>query len=530
MAKSTKKKSNTIKTIGAYILFMIVPFIALLILSAITKINPFHLDAWSSNDSAWNDEIGYYNAVKAMRLYGKMPGVPGYNEVEALKTSFGPYNPFTYMPYVVFSFVTGIGSHNFMIYCNVLMMLVAGLLFLLLVRPDIRTTMALILFSLSSLMVWRFTWSGMSECNIIMMMVIVLGITHVLSEEEKEERMSVKNTILMGIMILLILFYGIIRPYLLALILFPLFLIFLKKHLSKIKKVIFSVCLILFSGASFGLYQYMVEYHCTKFFQQNGMSVSELLSQGPVGIVLYVGEMNRTAIQFIIEDFTEGSGWIGAVMLCLLLELILLFVFFIHELWLAKREHDRLSSKGWICFLFGMITIAVYEATIVLYTVRQCHRMMLAFLFVTGLCICLYGEWKNRVLVVLMSVVVLSMEFFIPQNLEGWYVPTSSAQQSAAFEQMQSELAAAIPGKGEDAWDNTVLEIPYNSQKILYCLPDYVTINSYDVRTMSEKIDQNDIRSKYILIYDKRGDMARMCMTKYKSLWENEDFILFQIR
>lgn len=83
------------------------PLLAGLSLFIISGKNPVTMDAWKTS---WNDEVVYYRAVRLMRLFGTPRSVWGYNEVEAQTLTYGPYNLFTYIPYYLLSFLTGVGD------------------------------------------------------------------------------------------------------------------------------------------------------------------------------------------------------------------------------------------------------------------------------------------------------------------------------------------------------------------------------------------------------------------------------------
>ncbi|MCD7945941.1 MAG: hypothetical protein LUF81_05000 [Clostridiales bacterium] len=115
------------------------PLIAVVIIGAATGTSVFQLDAYNTS---WNDEVTYLRAVRTMRTQGLPTGIQSYNEVASDIPAYGAYIVLTYLPYAAVSFLTGMTSHNFMYYCNVLMIVLANAIFLRLIKPDGKNALA----------------------------------------------------------------------------------------------------------------------------------------------------------------------------------------------------------------------------------------------------------------------------------------------------------------------------------------------------------------------------------------------------
>jgi hypothetical protein len=105
------------------------PFICAALLQFFTGSSVRQLDAWNTT---WNDEVGYNRVVVLLRNEFTPRGMAGYNEAAPAHLPYGPYNIFTYLPYFVMSFATGITTHNFIYYSNVILAVLACLLFVIL--------------------------------------------------------------------------------------------------------------------------------------------------------------------------------------------------------------------------------------------------------------------------------------------------------------------------------------------------------------------------------------------------------------
>ena len=118
-----------------WLLIISAPFICAALLQFFTGSSVRQLDAWNTT---WNDEVGYNRVVVLLRNEFTPRGMAGYNEAAPAHLPYGPYNIFTYLPYFVISFATGITTHNFIYYSNVILAVLACLLFVILVRPGVR--------------------------------------------------------------------------------------------------------------------------------------------------------------------------------------------------------------------------------------------------------------------------------------------------------------------------------------------------------------------------------------------------------
>jgi hypothetical protein len=145
-----------------WLLIILAPFISAALLQLLTGTSALRLDAWNTT---WNDEVGYYRVIRLLRHEFFPQGMYGFNEDAPSHLAYGPYNIFTYLPYFVLSFATGISSHNFIYYCNAALAVLAGLFYVILVRPRAREGFFTVLFLTTYLVAGRYIWSGMTESS-----------------------------------------------------------------------------------------------------------------------------------------------------------------------------------------------------------------------------------------------------------------------------------------------------------------------------------------------------------------------------
>ena len=126
-----------------WLLIILTPFICAGLIWLITGTDPLKLDAWNTS---WNDEVGYFRVIRLLRHEFYPQGMYGFNEDAPSHLAYGPYNIFTYLPYFVLSFATGIDSHNFIYYSNVILAVLACAVYAVLVRPRFKEGVYTVLF------------------------------------------------------------------------------------------------------------------------------------------------------------------------------------------------------------------------------------------------------------------------------------------------------------------------------------------------------------------------------------------------
>ena len=143
-----------------WIVVILSPILAGILLGWITGTSIFNLEAWNTANS---DEVGYYHAVMTMREIGKPTGINSCNEVTSDLLAYGEKNYVTYGILFLLSFLTGWAGHNMIVFANVLLMMLVYGIVILLLRPSVRESCCLLLFSALNLLFTRYTWSGMNE-------------------------------------------------------------------------------------------------------------------------------------------------------------------------------------------------------------------------------------------------------------------------------------------------------------------------------------------------------------------------------
>ena len=497
------------------------PLLSGLVIGMVSHTSIFHLDAWNTT---WNDEAGYYNAVRIMRTIGLPKGLGGYNEVVSKYPAFGAYNYFTYIPYALMSFFTGISSHNYIIYCNVLMVSAAYIFLIVLLRPTVRQTVWMILFECTELIHARYIWSGMSEAGSIAVTLAVWACFLWLLRQE--DRQSGNINFILILQTVLILFYGVIRPFLLVYILLPVYYI-VKSVRGRREK---AVKLGIIGGALFGsvfLYFFMQEYCCAKYFSSSPEDsfFSYLRSGQMLSLIKFIIKVNASAAQSVFVQMSK-FGCIGIVTMGMFLSAVIICVICL----LHRNRRDkhykvqRVSGCLYIC-----IALLVYEANIILYSAEQLHRMLLAPMAAGAvLCCFMFGDAAPCVrqlftISVMAASILLSggSSYALPQDNVGLTYQEG--------ESLRGELMHVMPDDdSKNRWDLGIAFLPvYSDMQIMFCFPAYISGSTCNENYMYSAIDSDTLKSRYILVQERNSDLRARCDAAYHLIWKGYGYLIY---
>ncbi|MCD7734753.1 MAG: hypothetical protein LUH48_06460 [Clostridiales bacterium] len=502
-------------------ILLLSPLIAVWIMGAVTGTSVTRLDAYNTT---WNDEIGYLRAVRTMRTQGLPTGVQSYNEVASDIPAYGAYIFLTYLPYAAMSFLTGLTSHNFMYYCNVLLVVLANAVFLRLVKPDIKKTIWLIALSTLSLVYERYVWSGMSEASYCAFLIVVLACFLWLLDGREHPHWK-ENVILVGVT-LLILFFGMLRAFHYAWILIPGYYILISDRSRRVKTVSFlggMAAVILCFCCS----QYLSAHWAAVFFSDTGkitetlVGYLQLLSSGLGGLRQFLSQVlqiNISAVSSVIESL-KGGKFAGVVLVTV----------FVQELLLLAETIRGVVRKDWrTAWLMGLtfaIGGMIYEANIVLYSVDQCPRMMLSFVVFAGYLICMKAHPVSRgvrqgaeTALVVAALCLNTSSFSIPQTDNGMDI-----------DDLTSTLAEVLELDEDDAWGNTIAK-PVESSHLqtTICLPVYMNTSTCTKSYLSAAIANDTLKSKYLMLPD-GNSLNTTCEEKYEIVWQGDGHTIYQV-
>ncbi len=502
-------------------ILLLSPLIAALILGAATGTSVVQLDGYNTT---WNDEIGYLRAVKTMRAQGLPTGMEGYNEMASDIPAYGAYIVLAYLPYVALSFFTGLTSHNFMYYCNVLMVVLANAVFLRLVKPDAKKTVWLIVLSSLSLVYQRYVWSGMSEATFCAALIVVSACLLWLFDGREHPRWK-ENTVLAGAT-LVILFCGMLRAFHYAWLLIPAYYVIVSRRKRGVK----AACLlggIAAMGLSFALSRYMASHWAAEYFSDSLETMENLRTylgmlfggfSGVKKLVKTVLQSNLSAMGSVI-DYVQRGRFVGVV----------LITFFVQEIILLGETICSIVGKKWrTAWLMGL-TLAIggmiYEANILLYIIDQSARMMLPVVLFAGYLTCMEAHPVSKG--VRQGVETALMVAALCLNTSSFALP--QADDGADVDSLTTSLAEALELDEDDAWGNTVTKsVEYGNMQTVICLPSYISTSTCTKNYLKAAIANDAVKSKYILLPDGHS-LCEVCAEKYEIVWQGDGHTIYQV-
>ena len=476
--------------------------------------------------SDWNDELFYYKQVESILSHGYPQGYFGFNESHALKLSFAAWSPVLVFPWILFGLLFG---WNFMspIYCNILVMSIACVVFVLLVKPKWKQLFLLtILFCVFTPFSY-YMLRVMPECICFSMLIIYYA---VLEWYRREERFKgiVWMLILAGLMTLM-------RPYLILFLLYPMMM-----WVRRNKKwgIVGSIALFLVIGGTYvAINHYLAAEYFTPLFKTDWLEpfLKGQIFTGIKGVFarLYYNGVTfaRLTIQGLISGFTEGAFFAGY------LALMLLFTWQGLAEW---REKNRKKAVDYLYLAFCFFAMLI--ALLLMYKMKEGSKHLLTFM---AMGVFVLSGMKTRLYKKAMFFSALCVYLYIMKATDPidyqicFATPERVAKVDAWEETFDRELV--LSETGTPNYDNVIIWVFSDNPagedtenkvlmdwQVLYGLPEGFGISCcYDdyVRNNFE-----NLKSKYISI-PVGGSIQKMCEEKgLRLLKQDETVCVYELR
>lgn len=539
--REMKKANYTGKIVTA--LFILSPVLVTFVIRAVTGYSPWNLDGWNTY---WNDEGGYWRCIRLMRLFGVPQGVTGFNEDAGRFLAYGPYNVLTYIPYYLVSFLTGCTAHNYIYACNVILAILGNFLFVLLTRPDGRRSFLLFLLEMTYLIWARYMWSGMIEESYCFFAVVLAGLVVCYLQKLNEQQLSRKSgTLLLILMDCMIVFWSIMRPYYLPLLILPFFLsLFRFPKAGVARRVVLSLVSAGAGVFALAVFLYLNNNYVARYFFASTQveTLEKLLGSGsPAWTIRQI--VNDNVARFAqIGQFIHDLQWQGIVTAILFCEWAVLLVMLVSA---AAFGRKREKKNGLVLteLILILSEFIAFEGTIILYQGVQLHRMMLAFtvlnaFVITGLCARPSWTGGRRALFLPPAAVEIFIAVMIvlivtrSSDTHAFYPPQKSAESISASQRQKTEqeLASVLPHvKDGSPWENTVAkETEIHNLQYTFMTPAYISLNVCQRNVLYDKIDSGTLRSRYVVLPEDSRSVALCDEKGYTRIWEGYGRILFR--
>lgn len=449
----------------------------------------------------WNDEVFYYKQIESMIKYGFPRGYFGYNESHAQMLTFGPWNLFLLLPYVIVGKV--LGWNYFMpVLVNILMFASAIFIFAKVSGATVKERILIYCIYGAFGIIFRYILSGMVESIAFSICLVIISLVY------KLERNFINKKIQPVVWVILFLCFiaTVMRPYFIILFSYPLYFSIVRKKREEIIGT--SVLAIMGMLVYFGVNKYLCAPYFTPIIDLSFIDVirENGLLAGVYDIVSRFGNGMRQIKGFLFNMIADGQSVLtGKIYLFFLLEMVFLIFLFIKGI---KTKQVRPAQA------IRVITIGVFfamlVAVVIFYHAGVGVRHLLICLII-GTIVLILGEGENKkfsyTVVITMCIVGLLFEY--DDNIKD--IPYKTIEWNSVIAESEEVLHKCIDIDLDvvDYWDNTVAYepgVPYND---LYGMPAGVGIQfDFD----DYLLDAGEpVSSRYLMVVP-GGELSR-CLT-----------------
>lgn len=494
-----------------YCLLLSAVFISGVILSVLIDGSIWNLNSFNTQ---WGDELTYYRTVLSMRTMGYPTGHRGYNEFVPPLQSYGFYSVLTFIPNYLISFITGISSHNFIVYGNVILIELSIIVFILAIRPTLWQSILFSLLFASNLVLTKYIWSGMVEAFSIATTISVVSISINLY---RKKLWKIKEYILLGIMLFLIYYMGATRPFMLAYILLPILLLYRNLGLKKYQKILLTIGIFLLSFATIYLFFWFIKNTNSKYLYD---TILIEFKTSPIGAIINAHNNVLSLLLNIFSKKLEPFMKYTNAYFCFFM--ILFLALSIYSL-IRKKEYTSLVLATLI------IAFAIFEAIIIIYNYAQTRMYVSVAILMIIVATVEVKELKITVPMFLITVFCMysmnvSALLSFPANKEGDDVKALETRQT---------MTEVMPydSSGEE-FNNTIIVPIYmlNASDHTFMLPEYIGNTFFLKSDIIDKLKEGfTFKSKYMIV-ECQDELNELCAEKFENIWQDDYCVIYKLR
>lgn len=504
-----------IRNIIKFVLFISIPFICI----AISNLGNGKLlkDFYLPKMYLGNDELIYVKQVAGTLKYGMPLGYFGYNESHAIIGSYSCWSPVLLIGWILFGSIIGWNSTT-IILINALLLSLAFVCMYFLIRPDKKQMLQIGLIYASATWITRFVYTAIPEtiCYSLSIVLVCLVIKSI-------KEYSKHNIIFQFIIVFLL---TIMRPFYLALIVFPIWILW--KNRSKGRLFVSIICPCLFSGSYFGVNHFL----CAAIRAGNkeeslinakGFSLDE-------GLLRLIYKILQTLVfsfkemLIYLKQFFEGTGAKGLFLF------LIIFVFFIYKAYQSYQDKEKDNL-----LLFIACSIAYFlmlMAVFLFFSLTAGDKHLLEFV-VWGLFVLLLSEkLGTREFIILEAALIVSY-VFCPTQMSN--PPKAEiAECREAFQIYEEELQDVMILDTESktpSYNNTIdwifADEDATNWVALFAVPDGFGINLCYAEWFLD--DNAEIKSRYVATVPNQSCAKKCEAMGGWAIAEYEGIIIYQI-
>jgi len=442
--------------------------------------------------SEWNDELFYFKQVEAMLSHGYPRGYFGFNESHALKLSFAAWSPVLVWPWLVWGFIFG---WNLMspIICNIVVMMLAMVIFTVLAKPSWKQTGLLTLLFCTFTPFVNFMLRGMPEALCFAMVIIYYALF--CRQQEKEDIPSLVLLFVLSIVMTLM------RPYLVLFMIYP-----IMQLVRRTKWIGLVGSAILLSGTLAGYFaikHYLGAEYFTPLFQTEWLAP---FAEGEIfqGIKGVFSKLFTNGVRFggyVKEGFISGlaeGAYFAGFMVMLVLFVVQAVVSY------RKKETKRLAEYVYMAFCFAGMLVAL----LLMYKMKEGSKHLLTFMAM-GVFVVAMMETKLYKKVVFLAVICVYLYSVKATSEMDYALPFAYPERVAQMEYWEEALNERLTllETKEPSYENTVIwvfsdEVDYvpalTDWQVLYGLPEGFGVNCCYSDYALDNFD--DLLSKYLTV------------------------------
>lgn len=470
-------------------------------------------------NSGLNDELLYYKQIEAVLNYGYPLGYFGYNESQAIKASFGAWSPVVLLPCVILGGVFG-WTQRTPIYCNITFMTVAMFIFVWLVKPTKKQMCSVAFLYTIFTPLTRYTLSGMQECICCSLVIIVVALAYSYNENKKH--------VTLVSMFVVTAFMTLMRPYLLLFMLYPAYVLIVKK---KWLGVMISLLIMMLSCLGFVFFNYyftaayffpIIDTTWITYFLENGVMAGVVFLKNwlSAAIVQYI----RIMLVGIQMGELPGKFYIAFT--------ILFFVMLIHliECILKKDNKVILYSYFLIC------SLGTWMAILLMYKLEAGSRHLLIFLVMGIFTISMMDtQYMKKSILMICIFVILFVVSPIDRHTYGNLFDENKVSSQMEYWENVFNKECILDKKNVPSFNNSVIWVfndlvdgewrttPY---QILYTLPAGMGISCCYEEFVENNLQK--LQSKYLAVIP-NGRIDTLCHDNMREIGRDEELVVYEL-
>lgn len=470
----------------------------------------------------WNDEGAYYELVKTWLATGQPLGYWGFDGGHALMGTASAWSSAIVVPYALFGMMFG-WNYSSVFFANTCFLILANITFILLVKPEKKNLVRVILLQALSVITILYSTTIMSEPFRYALAIVLAGMFYHLFFHETSKGF---RYILLPLLIL-----ATVQIYIFMVFSVPLYIFGImrgKKPAVWVKAVIAFTATAIVGGGSY----YILHLISSNYNIYKTERLLEALKSFDFGMIIrslawMVWEGLHGIWSCFISNIGHGMFHWYVPFVCLMVVLPLLFVL-IGKKW--DKDEMIFLQVGFSVALFTAAYITVYSLE--------------AFTFFRGVGIVLiFGLYlftlldKGKLFYLFLGLYALGM-LFLPANMKDFCEERYlTAEEKNTWEELARDLEEVIVlDEQKDPWDNTVVLFTLEP-KVIASIPAGAGVNMMrysdeiplEARyllfpTKTENLRSDWLEHDFSIIREKYGELLD---NNYKILYQNDNYLVY---